>query len=137
MRLLFVFLLVSSMLKNCACDSKQASANSSEPLSIADSIQLLYNYGPESSYQYTFLEFGSTMCAACKDMEAVMDSVRTEYPHTVQVRFMNISHSYVQEWAQYFNIEFIPVQVVLDRQGKVVFQHEGYISMSDLQTIWN
>ena len=42
----------------------------------------LYNYTKSDlDYKITFLEFGSTGCSACKRMESVMESIKTNYPN--------------------------------------------------------
>ena len=47
---------------------------------LNESINRKYNYAENGGgYDYTFLEFGSTGCQACRQMEVVMEEVRTRY----------------------------------------------------------
>ena len=44
---------------------------------LTESISRKYNYVKNGgSYDYTFLEFGSTGCHVCRQMEKVMEEVR-------------------------------------------------------------
>jgi len=76
---------------NKSIQNKVKSSNTySKPLSIADSINILYNYTLQSNtYKITFLEFGSKGCIECKKMEKVMEEVKTKYKNKVNVVFYN------------------------------------------------
>ena len=78
--------------------------NETTAASIADSIQILYNYKDrrDTGLQYTFLEFGAMGCISCRKMERVMEDIRTTYGKRVKVRFMNVSKQETQEWTKYF-----------------------------------
>lgn len=106
-------------------------------VSIADSINVKYNYSKKGNkdkaqYDMTFLEFGSTGCKPCQMMEEVMKSVRAKYPR-VNVVFINVSKKETRAMADYFKIEQIPTQVLLDKSGKEYFRHVGYLSMEELE----
>ena len=51
--------------------------NETTAASIADSIQILYNYKDrrDTGLQYTFLEFGAMGCISCRKMERVMEDI--------------------------------------------------------------
>lgn len=103
--------------------------------SIADSIDVKYNYsnkGNKAQYDMTFLEFGSTGCKPCQMMEEVMKSIKAKYPR-VNVVFINVSKKETRGIADYFKIEQIPTQVLLDKSGKEYFRHVGYLSMEELE----
>lgn len=104
-------------------------------VNIADSIEMLYNYTEKAkgSYQYTFLEFGAVGCDACKKMEKVLEEVKTKYKEKVQVRFINLMKKGTSEWAEYFEVETIPTQIILDSAANVVFRHVGYIPTEELE----
>lgn len=123
----------------CFCALIPAFAQSGQPMgganrnvSIEDSIRLQYDYSLNGKdYDFTFLEFGSHYCVPCKRMESVMDSVRVSYPH-VNIRFIDATSPKAERWIDYFNIDIIPQQVILDKEGKVVFHHIGYIPYKEL-----
>ncbi len=53
---------------------EQLSANTKK--SISDSIAQKYNYHHNGeTYDYTFIEFGSTGCHSCRQMEEVMEKI--------------------------------------------------------------
>ena len=83
-------------------------------------------------YQVTFLEFGAN-CPACKRMESVMGEIRTKYPQTVYVIFLNIVKPENQILMKYFGIAAIPTQVLLDKEGNEYFRHTGYYSAEELE----
>ena len=57
---------------------EQLSTNTKK--SISDSIAQKYNYHHNGgTYDYTFIEFGSTGCHSCRQMEEVMEKIKTEY----------------------------------------------------------
>lgn len=100
---------------------------------IADTIARRYNYNRNGSdYQLTFLEFGATICHACKLMEKVLDEVRGRYTGKVNAVFVNVTLPESKDIVKHFGIVTIPAQILLDKNGKEYFRHEGYISADDL-----
>jgi len=65
-------------------------------------------------------------------MESVMTEIRTKYPQTVNVVFLNILKPENQDLMKYFGVAAIPTQVLLDKEGKEFFRHSGYISTEEL-----
>lgn len=104
-------------------------------LNIKDSITILYNYAirQDVTFKYTFLEFGSVGCAPCKQMEKEMETIRKKYAGMVNVRFLNLTLKWSKDWAEYFNIQSIPTQVILDNSGNEIYRHTGYIPASELE----
>jgi thioredoxin 1 len=101
-------------------------------------VDSLYNYTKNGGvYEITFLEFGSTGCAACKRMESVMEEIRNKYPNQVNVVFLNILKPESQLLMKYYGIAVIPTQVLLDKGGKEFFRHSGYIDTGDLEKEFN
>lgn len=101
-------------------------------------VDSLYNYTKNVGvYEITFLEFGSTGCAACKRMESVMEEIRNKYPNQVNVVFLNILKPESQLLMKYYGIAVIPTQVLLDKGGKEFFRHSGYIDTGDLEKEFN
>lgn len=104
-------------------------------VNIADSIRLYFTYPlPDGTeYGYTFLEFGAVGCAPCKKMEKEMETIRKDFAGKVNVRFINLLKKWNKDWADYFEIQTIPTQVVLDSQGKEIYRHVGYIPADELK----
>lgn len=107
-------------------------------VNIADSIRLYFSYplADGTEYGYTFLEFGAVGCAPCKKMEKEMETIRKDCAGKVNVRFINLSKKWNEDWADYFEIQIIPTQVVLDRQGKEIYRHVGYIPADELKKVF-
>lgn len=100
---------------------------------IRDSISAMYDYSAnDMGYSYTFLEFGSTACSACRQMQDVMKTIRESFPRTVNVVFVNVTQSSSQAMCDYYGKVGIPTQVLLDRNGKEFYRHTGYIPAGEL-----
>src|SRR5665811_1091868 len=53
-------------------------------------IDSLYNYVQNGlNYKFTLLEFGSTGCTICKQMEPILEEVRTSKSAKINVVFLN------------------------------------------------
>lgn len=105
---------------------------------IADSIRIYFSYplSDGTKYDYTFLEFGAVGCAPCKKMEKEMETIRKDFAGKVNVRFINLSKKWNKDWADYFKIQTIPTQVILDSQGKEIYRHVGYIPADELKKVF-
>jgi thioredoxin 1 len=107
---------------------------SSEVISNASAyVDSAFNYSKyPSSYQATFLEFGATGCSACRQMESVMEEVKKQYPEKVNVVFLNILKPESQTLMKYFGVAAIPTQLLLDKEAKEFFRHNGFYSTEEL-----
>ncbi|HCY41029.1 MAG TPA: hypothetical protein DHV48_06685 [Prolixibacteraceae bacterium] len=135
--MLFGFIIIGYALKenmnNYLSKMMKAQAGSEIINSGSAYVDSTFNYTKNGlNYQLTFLEFGSTGCSACKRMESVMTEIRTKYPQTVNVVFLNILKPENQDLMKYFGVAAIPTQVLLDKEGKEFFRHSGYISTEEL-----
>jgi thioredoxin 1 len=128
--LLFVF---KDKLNTYATKAIQLQAGSEIHLSESAFIDSAYNYTKNGlSYEITFLEFGSKGCSACKRMETVMQEIREKYADQVNVVFINILLPENQRLMKHFGIAVIPTQVLLNKGGREVFRHNGYLATEDL-----
>ena len=106
---------------------EQLSANSKK--SISDTIAQKYNYHHNGkSYDYTFIEFGSTGCHSCRQMEEVMTKIKAEYKGKVNVVFMNLMEPESKRFFEYYGVATIPSAVLLDMKGKEFLLHTGLYS---------
>lgn len=100
---------------------------------VGERISKEYDYSSNGQgYEYTFLEFGSTGCNACRQMVTVMEAVRSSFPDKVKVVFVNVAEKGNGGMADFYGVATIPTQVLLDRKGKEFYRHSGYISADDL-----
>lgn len=97
-----------------------------------------YDYSQNGeSYEYTFLEFGSTGCYACRQMEGVMEEIKSKYGDKVKVVFVNLTNKENRTLSDFFGIATIPTQVLLDKNGKEFFRHNGFYSAEELRKSMN
>lgn len=101
---------------------------------VANYITKNYNYSQNGeNYEYTFLEFGSTGCYACRQMEKVMEEIESSYKNKVKVVFINVMKKETKELSDYYGIATIPTQVLLDKKGREFFRHTGFFPTEDLE----
>ena len=132
----FIFLfLQKDNLVNYASDLSKDLHKNDLTIEEKEKIALEFNYTQNSlSFEITFLEFGSTGCVACKKMEKVLKEIQSKYPNRVNVIFHNVTKKESKIYANHFGIVAIPTQVLLDKTGKEIFRHTGYVSTEDLST---
>lgn len=101
--------------------------------SISETVSSRFNYSRNGlEYTFTFLEFGSTSCSACRQMQEVMETIRSRYPGKVNVVFINVADAGNLDIVDYYGIVTIPAQVLLGRDGNEFYRHNGYISADEL-----
>ena len=129
---LFGFLSRNSL--NDFISNKMKQQNSeSDSASVVQLINSTYNYTKnQQHFDFTLLEFGSTGCTVCKQMEPVLDEIRTLEEPKVNVVFLNIMHPENLVMMKYFGISAVPMQILLDKRGKEFFRHYGFISSNEM-----
>lgn len=119
--------------------SDSIKSHSSEDIKSKTAVFLdsAFNYQTnKEKFSYTFLEFGSQGCAACKKMESVMQEISNSRKD-INVVFLNILDDKNLNLMKYFGITTIPSQVLLDKNGKSFYIHNGYISSEELNEKFN
>lgn len=116
-----------------ASGSRSSRMPDNDRTAVAATLSERYDYSSNGQeYASTFLEFGSTGCSTCRQMQEVMETVRTEYGRKVNVIFMDVADPDNLDIVDYFGIVTIPTQVLLDHNGKEYYRHSGYISADEL-----
>lgn len=111
----------------------EQSENSKLTIADSDSVLLWYDYSKQNTtFELSFLEFGSTGCRECKMMEKVMEKVKTNFANRINVVFYNVTKKQNKFITKHFGIQIIPVQILLNKNGKEVFRHIGYYSYNEL-----
>lgn len=133
--LFFLFLLIfRNNFIRLISHYQQKQLPSKQLLTIEEKLNQQYNYSQNRElFSYTFLEFGSTRCTACKNMELVMENIKARFLGKVQVVFINIGDKSNKDIVSYYGISVIPSQVILDSLGNEIFRHIGYISDTELE----
>lgn len=131
-----ILLVIAFFNKNALNDyisENMKDLSESETDSVAELIDVKYNYSENGlNYEFTLLEFGSTGCTICKQMEPELDLVRKSMSSKINVIFLNTNYPETQKFIKYFGISAIPMQVMLDKNGIEFFKHYGFISADDM-----
>jgi len=135
--LLSIFIFKDN-LNNFASQMMISQADSNLVKSESALIESKFNYTRNNQdFKLTFLEFGAKNCSACKRMELVMKEVSALYESVVNVVFLNILLPENQNMMKYYGVVSIPTQVILDREGKEIFRHNGFYSTEELKLIFD
>lgn len=86
----------------------------------------------QKKYKVTFIELGSVRCIPCQMMQPIMKSVEEKYGDQVKVVFYDVWTPEGRPFADQYDIQVIPTQVFLDKDGKEFFRHEGYFPEEEL-----
>lgn len=133
--LLIVAFSMKGNLNNLISQKMQQEASAENTLTAEEQIQSRYNYSLNGQdYDFTFLEFSSTDCAICKQMEPVLEEVKNSKELRVNVVFLHIMKPENLDLMKYYGISAVPMQILLNKQGKEFFRHYGFISTSDLES---
>ena len=83
----------------------------------------------------TMVDLGANECIPCKMMKPVMEKVEEKYHDKAAIIFIDVWKN--KEPAQRFGIRVIPTQIFFNREGEEVFRHEGFMSMADIDRLFN
>lgn len=136
--LLIVGFLSRTTLNNFISQKMKEQAGTETTISVEKQIETKYNYlQNKQNFEFTLLEFGSTGCTICKQMEPVLEEIKKSEKPKVNVVFLNIMHPENQSIMKYYGISAVPMQILLDRQGKEFFRNYGFISAEEVITKFN
>jgi thioredoxin 1 len=91
----------------------------------------------DTKYKATFVELGSVRCIPCQQMQPVMKSIKEKYAGQVNVVFHDVWTETGAPFAKQYNIEAIPTQVFLDKDGKEYSRHVGFFPEEELIKVLN
>ena len=101
-------------------------------------VDSLFNYTKNGKdFQYSLLQFKSTGCNVCKQMEPELENIRKTKVEKVNVMVLNVMNPNSQNVMKYFGISAVPTQILLDRQGNEIFRNYGFISSSEIKQKFN
>ncbi|QGY42376.1 thioredoxin fold domain-containing protein [Maribellus comscasis] len=111
----------------------QQQAQTENAFSARERIQKEYNYqNNNKNFDFTLLEFSSTGCTICKQMEPVLREIENSEEPKVNVAFLHIMKPDNLDLMKYYGISAVPMQILLDSEGNEFFRHYGFISAEDL-----
>jgi thioredoxin 1 len=78
-----------------------------------------------------FVDVGRTSCKPCQMMVPVLDTLTKKYKGKMEVVFVHMDEE--QSYARELGVTMIPTQILLDKNGKEVSRHVGYIPLEDCE----
>jgi thiol:disulfide interchange protein len=136
--LLIVLLLLGYLMKddlnNFIAEKMQESAGTEVILSVEQWVDSLFNYTKnEKDFEFTLLQFKSTGCTICKQMEPVLTEMKNAPEIKVNVVEWNVMNPNSQNVMKYFGISAVPTQLVLNKEGVELFRNYGFIAASEIK----
>lgn len=99
-------------------------------------IQKYFNYDENKQlFDFTLLEFKSSGCTICKQMEPVLESIKNWDAAKVNVQVVQILNPDSQELMKFYGISAVPTHLILDRRGTEVFRKYGFVSEEEFKNI--
>ena len=68
-------------------------------------------------------------------MQPVMKAIETKYKGQVKVVFHDVWKDDQREYAEKYEIQVIPTQVFLNRDGREFFRHEGFLPEGEIDSL--
>ncbi len=135
--LLVAMLLLAYFLKenlnNLISEKLQESARSEYVLSGKHWVDSLFNYtNNKKDFEFTLLQFKSTGCNICKQMEPELEMVKRIPGLKVNVAVLNVMNPNSLNVMNYFGISAVPTHLILDKNGNEKFRKYGFISAEKL-----
>lgn len=83
-----------------------------------------------------FIELGAETCVPCQQMRPVMDKVVSNYSSDdVEVVYFDVWTDEEAHRIQEYDVRVIPTQVFLDKNGEIIFKHEGFMPYENVKEI--
>jgi thiol-disulfide isomerase/thioredoxin len=136
--LLVVLLLVAYFLKDnlndFITDKMIESAGHESLLTGQQWVDSLFNYTKnKNDFYFTLIQFKSSGCTLCKQMEPELEAVKMDRAAKVNVAVINIMNPNSQQVMKHFGIAAVPTHLILDKEGKEIFRKYGFIPASELK----
>ncbi|RLD53860.1 MAG: thioredoxin [Bacteroidetes bacterium] len=122
-----MILLTTVSFTGCAQNTSQNDKTDSSKKQVAKEIK----------YKVTFIELGSVRCIPCQKMQPIMKSIEEKYGDQVKVVFYDVWTDEGKPFADQYNVDAIPTQVFLDKDGKEFFRHVGFFEETELIKVLN
>jgi thioredoxin-related protein len=120
-------------LNNLISKKMRESNQSGEIISGEQWVDSLFNYTKNGeNFDYTLLQFKSTGCTICKQMEPELEKIKNTSGKKVNVTILNVMNVNSQNVMKYFGISAVPIHLILDKQGNETFRKYGFIPSEEL-----
>jgi thiol:disulfide interchange protein len=132
-------LIVAAFNKNKIYDliGKEVQKGTSEEVKFAAGkyVDQAYNYAKNNKdFEFTLLEFKSSGCSICKQMEPVLEAIKNWDGAKVNVQVIQIMNPDSQALMKFFGIATVPTHIILNNEGKAIYKKYGFISESELKS---
>lgn len=99
-------------------------------------IQNAFNYTVnKKDFTATLIEFKSTGCTICKQMEPILEEIKMWDGAKVNVQVIQVMNPDSQELMKYFGIVAVPTHVLLNKKGDEVFRKYGFVPEEELKNV--
>jgi thioredoxin-related protein len=134
MVLLFLFgYILKDNLNGFISQKMQESVGTEVVLSGEQWVDSLFNYAKNGEdFKYTLLQFRSTGCTVCKQMEPELEKIKNISSTKINVMVLNVMNANSQNVMKYIGISAVPTHLILDKQGKEIFRKYGFIPAGQL-----
>lgn len=133
---LLLALLNKDRIYDLISQQMQEQSTAEEHFNAEKYIQDHFNYSEnKQNFDFTLLEFKSTGCTICKQMEPILDEIKYWDAPKVNVVVVQIMNPDSQEMMKYFGIAAVPTHVLLDKNAKEIFRKYGFIELEKLKDI--
>jgi thioredoxin 1 len=75
------------------------------------------------------VELGSSKCASCKAMHEELGELRRECPDGLEIEIIDVFRDEAK--AKPYDVSVIPTQVFLDKDGKEIDRHIGFLARAE------
>jgi thiol-disulfide isomerase/thioredoxin len=91
-----------------------------------------YDLSQVKTLQGSLLSFGAKHCSACRKMEKVVEEIGAIYSDELQIETVSVMEKEGLKKGKTFGLVAIPFQVIISKDGQLVYYHTGYISTAEL-----
>jgi thioredoxin 1 len=138
---IFLFIIAMVLGVICFAQMKSPCASSGAVCAASTSLAAAENAVAETKEKKTvklptMIELGAEKCVPCKMMAPIIAELTKEYKGILNVKFIDVWKKENVEQAKKYKINSIPTQIFLDKDGKELWRHLGFISKKDIMKKW-
>lgn len=117
-------------------NTMQQSNSTSNTFEAEKYIQDAFNYTVNNKdFTATLIEFKSTGCTICKQMEPILEEIKMWEGAKVNVQVIQVMNPDSQELMKYFGIVAVPTHILLDKNGAEVFRKYGFVPGEEFKNV--
>jgi len=113
----------------------QQNSTAAEKFEAGKYVEQEFNYNNnKKDFDFTLLEFKSTGCAICKQMEPILEAIKNWDGAKVNVQVIQIMNPDSQELMRYYGIAAVPTHIILNKQAEEIYRKYGAIPENELKS---